>query len=86
MLLVLLPAATRIAPPPATKWIHVAPFGVQHAPATQTSGDCVDLNEHCKEWSVFSQCEKNPGTIRRPAWGVGRQACACAAGGYTHLL
>lgn len=40
----------------ATKWIHVAPFGVQGSTA---SAGCSDGNENCEEWAVLGECKKN---------------------------
>lgn len=45
----------------ATKWIHVGAFGLSSTHQKAKWGDCVDIEESCKEWAYFGECEKNPG-------------------------
>eukprot|EP00877_Chromochloris_zofingiensis_P001599 jgi/Chrzof1/1143/Cz01g42060.t1 len=44
----------------ATKWIHVAAFGMNAAYQKAKWGDCIDQNDMCQEWAYFGECKKNP--------------------------
>lgn len=48
----------------ATKWIHILPFqrGTKYQKAKW--GDCIDVNDECKEWGNMGECENNPNYMR----------------------
>ncbi|KAK9805139.1 hypothetical protein WJX72_001482 [[Myrmecia] bisecta] len=45
----------------ATKWMHVAAFGLTAEQQKAKWGDCIDADARCSEWAGMGECEKNPG-------------------------
>lgn len=45
----------------ATKWMHVAKFGIGGAKKARKPGDpCQDENKMCASWAAAGECKKNP--------------------------
>uniref|UniRef100_A0A383VHQ9 procollagen-proline 4-dioxygenase n=1 Tax=Tetradesmus obliquus TaxID=3088 RepID=A0A383VHQ9_TETOB len=44
----------------ATKWIHVAPYGVPQKPTSPGEVDCIDDDSNCPSWAHHGECDKNP--------------------------
>lgn len=63
----------------ATKWIHVRSFDKSLA-GDLSYGDCTDENEHCTQWALAGECQKNPLYMvgNEQAKGYCRKSCnAC---------
>ncbi|KAF6256843.1 hypothetical protein COO60DRAFT_1471072 [Scenedesmus sp. NREL 46B-D3] len=65
----------------ATKWIHVAPYGLPPKPKASGAADCEDEDSNCGAWARNGECQKNPAFMMASC----RRSCKACGGGSGHI-